>query len=149
MSRTATLAALVLACAFFTCPRSAGAAGAPDLGCSLRFSLSTWSTLQRHSEGSGIVTCENGDVLRVRIVATGAGLASSQSFVDGGSGTFADVHSLGEIFGVYAEATEGARVRTSAAQVLSKGPVSLALAGRGHGVDLGVGISEFILTRSH
>ena len=147
MSRNATIVAALLAVvALAQFPTQANADDAADLGCSLQFSLSTWSTLHKHSEGSGVITCENGGLLRVRIVATGAGLAGGKSPVDGGRGVFTDVHSIGEILGAYTRPTEGARVKVSE-RVLSKGAVSLALAGRGDDAGLGVGIGEFILTR--
>jgi len=38
-------------------------------------------------------------------------------------------------------------VKSGEAQVLSKGEVSLALAGNGQGVDIGVDLGEFTITR--
>lgn len=148
MSRNATIAAALLAIASLAqFPAPANADETADLGCSLQFSLSTWSTLHKHSEGSGIITCENGGLLRVRIVATGAGLAGGKSPVDGGTGVFTAVHSIGEILGAYTRPADAAHAKASEARILSKGTVSLALAGRGDDAGLGIGIGEFILTR--
>jgi len=145
MSRTTiVLNAMLALAAFVSSPRQAAADGSADLGCSLKFSLSGWSVLDKHSEGSGIVTCENGGLLRVRIAATGAGLASGKSHIDGATGIFTDVHSVREIFGAY---TEAAGTQSRSAQVLSKGSVLLALTGRANGIDLGLGVGEFVVTR--
>ena len=148
MSPTATtltaLLALVASVSF--APRAAADSPA-DLGCSLGFSLSGWSAPQRHAEGSGIVSCENGGLLRVRIVATGAGLASGKAHIDGATGIFTDVHSIREILGAYTEVAGAARAPSGIGQVLGKGSVLLALTGRAKGIDLGFGIGEFILTR--
>ena len=113
----------------------------------MKFSLSGWSVLSRHSEGSGIVTCENGGLLRVRIAATGAGLASGKAHIDGATGVFTDVHSVREIFGAYTEAAGSERGLSGNAQVLSKGGIFLSLSGRAAGIDLGLGVGEFVLTR--
>jgi len=121
-----------------------------DLDCKLKFSLSTWSAIYKHSEGHGVVTCENGKSMRVDIVAKGAGLTVGKSQIDGGTGRFSDVHSMPEVLGSYAEAEAHAGVvKSGAAQVLTKGNVSLALAGSGQGVDLGIDVGEFTLTRAN
>ena len=120
-----------------------------DLDCKLQFSLSTWSAIFKHSEGSGVVTCEDGKSMRVRIVAKGVGLTVGKSRVDGGTGRFSDVHRLTDVFGSYAQAEAHAgMVKSGTAQVLTKGEVSLALAGAGEGVDLGIDVGEFTLTRA-
>jgi hypothetical protein len=43
-------------------PRAATAAEA-DLDCKLRFSLTGWSLIYKHSEGTGVVTCANGKTM--------------------------------------------------------------------------------------
>jgi len=129
-------------------PANAKSASA-ELDCKLQFSLTTWSAIYKHSEGSGIVTCENGKSMRVSIAAKGVGLTVGKSHVDGGTGRFSDVHQLSDVFGSYAQAEAHAGVvKSGTAQVLTKGAVSLALAGSGEGVDLGVDVGEFTLTRA-
>lgn len=130
-------------------PGAARAEKHADLDCKLQFSLSTWSAIYKHSEGSGVVTCEDGKTMRVSIVAKGVGLTVGKSRVDGGTGRFSDVHTLADVFGSYAQAEAHAGVvKSGTAQVLTKGEVSLALAGAGEGVDLGIDIGEFTLTRA-
>lgn len=128
---------------------AAYASSSPDLDCKLQFSLSTWSAIFKHSEGSGIVTCEDGKSMRVQIVAKGVGLTVGKSHVDRGTGRFTDVYRLTDVFGSYAQAEAHAGVvKSGTAQVLTKGEVSLALAGAGEGVDLGIDVGEFTLTRA-
>lgn len=120
----------------------------PDLVCTLRFSLSAWSFIGKHSEGSGVVTCVGGETARVRIVARGAGLSSGNSHVDGASGKFTDVHDLAEILGTYTDDTACRQTaRCPDAQVLRNGDVLLALSGSNKDVDLTMGLGEFTLTR--
>jgi hypothetical protein len=146
------LSALVAVTAIALYPGAAHAAHTEksgDLDCKLQFSLSTWSAIFKHSEGSGVVTCENGNSMRVSIAAKGVGLTVGKSHIDGGTGRFSDVHQLTDVFGSYAQAEAHAGVvKSGTAQVLTKGEVSLALAGTGEGVDLGVDIGEFTLTRA-
>ena len=59
---------------------------------------------------------------------------------------FSGVRSINEVLGTYvsAEAHAGV-VKSSKAQVMTKGEVSLALAGTGEGVDLGVAFGGFTI----
>ena len=142
------LSTLLAAASIAVVSVGAQAAKSPDLDCKLKFSLSTWSAIYKHSEGSGVVTCDNGESMHVRIVAKGVGVTVGKSRVDGGTGRFSDVYSLGDVFGSYAQAEAHAGVvKSGTAQVLTKGEVSLALAGAGEGVDLGIDIGEFTLSR--
>lgn len=141
--------ALVAFAAIGLYPGHSRAADSADLDCKLKFSLSTWSVIYKHSEGHGVVTCEDGSSMRVHIVARGAGLTVGKSKIDGGTGRFSDVHRIDETLGSYAEAEAHAGVvKSGDAQVLTKGNVSLALAGNGEGVDLGIDIGALTLTRA-
>ena len=129
-------------------PGHARADKSADLDCKLKFSLSTWSVIYKHSEGSGRVTCENGKSMSVNIAARGAGLTVGKSHVSDGTGRFSDVHRMSDVLGSYAQAEAHAGVvKSGTAQVLTKGSVSLALAGAGEGVDLGIDVGEFTLSR--
>jgi hypothetical protein len=151
MKRTSSIASALLALgAIALYPGHSRAADSADLDCRLKFSLSTWSVIYKHSEGHGVVTCNGGRTLHVNIAASGAGLTVGKSQVDGGTGRFSDVHRMDEILGSYAEAEAHAGVvKSGDAQVLTKGNVSLALAGNGEGVDLGIDIGEFTLSRAN
>jgi len=124
-------------------PRAASAEAA-DLDCKLRFSLTGWSLIYKHSEGTGVVTCANGKSMHVKVEAHGGGITVGKSHIDNGTGKFTDVRKIEDVLGTYAQgdASLGA-VKSGTAQVLTKGTVSLALAGAGEGVDIGVSIGGF------
>ena len=148
LSNTAIAIALVAIGTVAAFPTHARASSA-ELDCKLKFSLSTWSAIYKHSEGHGVVSCENGKSMHVRIVAKGAGLTVGKSHLDNGTGRFSDVHEIAETLGDYAQAEAHAGVvKSGSAQVLTKGTVSLALAGAGEGVDLGIDVGHFTLTRA-
>jgi hypothetical protein len=119
-----------------------------SLDCKLHFSLNTWSIIYKQSKGSGVVDCADGTSMRVYISAKGAGLTAGKSRVNNGTGKFSDVRSINDVLGSYAEGEAHAGVvKSGDAQVLTKGTVSLALAGDGEGVDLGIDIGDLTLTR--
>ena len=124
-------------------------AASADLDCKLHFSLSGWSAIYKHAEGSGVVKCADGSSMRVTIATKGAGLTVGKSHIDNGTGRFSDVHAINDVLGSYAQGEAHAGiVKSSTAQLLTKGTVSLALAGTGEGVDIGIDVGEFVLTRA-
>ena len=139
-------AAIALSAVATHAPR-AHAEGA-DLDCKLHFNLTGWSAIYKHSEGGGTVTCANGTSMPVTISAKGVGLTVGKSKIDNGTGKFSDVHPMTDVLGGYAQAEAHAGVvKSGTAQVLTKGPVSLALAGSGQGVDLGIDVGEFTISQ--
>jgi hypothetical protein len=138
LATLAAVAALALApCAY---------AGSASLDCNLKYSLTGWSAVFQHAEGTGTVTCENGRSMPVKISIKGAGLTVGKYHIDNGQGTFTDVHTIDEVLGDYggADAHVGA-VKSGATQLLTKGTVSLALGGTGEGVDIGIGVDKLTL----
>lgn len=125
-----------------------GVAGASTLTCKLKFTMSGWSVFYKTSSGSGTIRCSNGQSMTVKIKAKGGGLTVGKSRIDHGTGEFAGVHRIDDVLGSYAtaEAHAGA-AKSSKAQVMTKGDVSLALAGTGQGWDLGVAFGKFTLSR--
>lgn len=122
-------------------------ATAADLSCSLSFSMTGWSAIYKHSTGIGTVRCSNGQTLPVRIEAKGGGLTFGKSRIDNGTGRFAGVRRIRDVLGGYATGEANAAAGKAAkAQVVTKGPVSLALAGKGEGVELGVAFGSFIIS---
>lgn len=118
------------------------------LGCKMSYSLSGWSILYKHAEGKGTVRCENGQSMGIKITVTGGGLSAGKWHVDNGTGVFSDVHRISDVLGDYAQGGAHAGVVKSASgQVLTKGTVSLALAGTGEGVNLGVDVGKFTISR--
>jgi len=121
---------------------------AKELECRMQFSLSGWSVFYKTASGEGTVTCANGDRLRVLIEARGGGLTFGKSEIRDGVGKFTEVYDIEDVLGAYASAGAHAGAAKSAeAQVLTKGPVSLALSGKGSGWDLGVAFGKFTIRR--
>lgn len=126
----------------------AAAAAQPDLHCKLRYSLTGWSAIYEHASGHGRVTCANGESLSVDISVKGGGLTAGKWHIKDGKGTFTDVYKVDDVLGDYAQASANAGVVKSAgADVLTKGTVSLALAGTGRGINLGVAGAKFTISR--
>ncbi len=123
-------------------------AQAAQIDCELRFSMSGWSAFYKHSTGTGTVTCDNGQSMKVNISAKGGGLTFGKSRIDNGIGKFTEVYAIEDIIGGYATAEAHAGANKSAsARVVTKGPISLALSGKGRGWDLGVAFGNFIISR--
>jgi hypothetical protein len=127
-------------------PRAAIAETA-DLDCKMKFSLTGWSLIYKHAEGHGVVTCANGKSMPVKVEAHGGGITVGKSHIDNGTGKFTDVHRIEDVLGTYAQgdASIGAG-KSGTAQVLTKGTVSLALAGAGEGIDIGVSVGGFTIS---
>jgi hypothetical protein len=151
IKRTFGMAALVLACAGAATMLPAGqAAQATEAAvkCHLVYNLAGWSLIYKHAEGSGTVTCDNGQTANVKIEVVGGGLTAGKYRNNNGKGEISDVHGIAEVFGDYVQAgAEAGVVKSSGAQVLTKGTTSLALAGTGEGVNLGVSVGKFTITR--
>ena len=139
--RRRLLAAASLAAVFAIAP-----AHAAEVDCRLSFSMSGWSVFYKTSAGEGTVTCDNGQRLAVRISAKGGGLSFGKSRIENGTGEFSGVHDIRDVLGTYAtaEAHAGASKSTKA-QAMTKGDVSLALAGKGSGWDVGVAFGKFVI----
>ena len=114
--------------------------------CDMTFTLEGWSVFYKEADGSGVVRCDNGQEVRVRLEARGGGITFGRSKIVGGTGDFSPITDIDEIFGDYAtaEAHAGMGVSTGA-QVITKGTVSLALSGMGNGVDLGFAFGRFTI----
>ena len=116
--------------------------------CSLRYSLAGWSALYSTASGSGTATCDNGQSARVSLQAKGGGLTAGKSKIIDGHGTFSEVSDISELFGKYAAAEIHAGVvGSAAAQVVTKGTVSLAFSGTGKGIDLGITFGSLVIQK--
>lgn len=145
---TLALAATLLGVAGVTTFGTAAAAQ-PDLDCKLTFSLTGWSAVYEHADGQGRVTCANGASMPVHIRVRGGGLTAGKWRINDGKGKFTDVYKISDVLGNYAQASANAGiVKAGTAQVLSKGTVSLALAGAGQGINLGVSGAKFTISRA-
>lgn len=145
--RTLLLSLVILAAGAFVHATPAHAEGA-RLKCSLTFKMSGWSAFYKTASGSGTIHCDNGRSARVKLSAKGGGLTVGKSTIDDGHGEFSSVASFDELFGSYvaAEVHAGA-VKSSQANVMTKGEVSVALSGTGRGFDLGVAFGKLTIRK--
>jgi hypothetical protein len=140
-SHRIALSALLASALAFAVPQ---AHAGSDINCRLDYNLTGWSLVYKQTTGTGRVTCDNGQSMPVRVSAKALGLTAGKWQIDNGKGRFTDVHNIREVLGRYAQASANAGViKSGEAQVLSKGNVSLALAGGGEGINLGVDIGAF------
>lgn len=122
-------------------------ASAAKLECTMKFSLSGWSVIYKHTSGTGVVTCKDGQTMKVKLESHGGGLTAGKSRIDDGVGNFSDLNKISDVLGTYAQADASAgAVKSGTAQVLTKGEVSLALSGAGQGIDLGVSIGGLTIS---
>jgi hypothetical protein len=129
-------------------PFQPAAAAAATVSCTMKFTMKGWSAFYKTADGQGTIRCSNGQTLKVKLSAKGGGLTVGKSSIEDGNGQFSAIASMDELFGSYvaAEAHAGA-VKSSGAQVMTKGEVSLALSGTGRGFDLGVAFGALTISR--
>lgn len=119
-----------------------------ELRCRLQFSSREWSAVYASSTGTGQVTCDDGTSMPVTISAKGIGITAGKWKITDGKGTFTHVSRIEDVLGNYLAVSGDVGVsKAGTARALSKGKVSLALAGKGEGFDLGVAISSFKIAR--
>ena len=123
-------------------------AAAANISCTMKFTMKGWSAFYKTAAGQGTVKCSNGQTLQVKLSAKGGGLTVGKSSIEDGNGQFSEVASVDELLGSYiaAEAHAGA-VKSSGAQVMTKGEVSLALSGTGRGFDLGISFGALTISQ--
>jgi hypothetical protein len=117
--------------------------------CNMKFNLKGWSVFYKTAEGSGRVTCNNGEKTNVKINVTGGGLTFGKMDILDGNGAFSEVIHIDEIFGTYvaAEVHAGA-VKSVQASVYTKGEISLALTGTGRGVNIGIDFGKLEISKT-
>ena len=117
--------------------------------CKMTYSLSGWSVFYKTATGHGTITCNNGQQATVRVRAKGGGITFGKSEIINGTGDFTGARNISELFGSYAQAEAHAGAGKSVdAQALTKGTVSLALAGKGRGIDIGIAFGKFTISRA-
>jgi len=108
------------------------------ISCSMNYKLSGWSFVVKQYDGSGNVTCSNGQRAQVKLTSRSIGFTIGQSDIEG-IGYFSELKDISEIYGVFV-ALEGhiGAVRSGHGQIMTRGVVSLAISGSGRGFDIGV-----------
>jgi len=115
--------------------------------CKMTYNLEGWSVFYKTSRGTGHITCSNGQEANVSIVTHGGGITFGTSKVIGGRGVFSEVADISSLYGTYGEATAHAGAGGSAdARAMFKGNVSLSLAGKGEGINVGFAFGSFRIT---
>ena len=116
--------------------------------CDLTFDLESWSIFYKEGHGRGVVDCDNGQRAHVIIETRGGGISFGASKIVDGNGEFSFLSDIDEIYGDYATAEAHAGMGPAThAQVVTKGPLSLALSGTGNGVDVGFAFGRFTIRR--
>ena len=139
------LGALALAAAIAT---AAPSQAATMTKCQMRYTMKEWSVFYKQGKGQGTVVCDNGQSADVLLEAKGGGLTAGKGEIRDGVGKFSDVEDISELFGTYASANASAGAGNSAAATaMTKGEVSLALNGKGTGIEVGVAFGKFTITR--
>lgn len=140
---------LALAAVFVGAPLvyAGNAQAAGEITCRMTFELHGWSAFYKKADGSGQVTCSNGQHMSVHLRSRGGGLTFGKQRIEG-VGKFSGIFKVDEILGTYA--TGGAHAgaaKSAGGTVMTKGNVSLALSGTGKGWDLGVDFGKFTISR--
>jgi len=116
--------------------------------CDLTFSLSAWAAVYEHATGTGTITCDNGQTANVTVTLKGGGLAAGKFRIDG-KGEFSKVHDIADLYGGYAAAEGNAGVvKAGEAALVTKGDVTLGVAGHGEGWNVGVAIGKLTIARA-
>lgn len=117
--------------------------------CDMTYSLKGWSAVYKTAKGEGTITCNNGQTANVTISVHGGGATFGKTEIYNGKAEISGVHSIDDIFGSYVSAAAHAGVvKAGAVEVMTKGKVSLALAGSGEGVDIGLDVSKFTIAKA-
>jgi hypothetical protein len=116
--------------------------------CDMTYSLKGWSAVYKTAKGEGTITCNNGETAQVAIRVKGGGLTFGKTEIFDGKAEISGVGSIQDIYGSYAGmAAHAGVVKAGAVEVMTKGTVSLALAGKGTGVDIGIDFSDFTISK--
>jgi len=116
--------------------------------CTMKYNLKGWSAFYKTAAGAGTIRCDNGQKANVRLSARGGGLTAGKTEIRDGMGYFSRVSSIDELFGRYDSASAAAAAgKAASAQALVKDNIRLSLTGTGKGVELGVALVRFTITR--
>jgi hypothetical protein len=136
------LLALSLSGLFFVSP----AAAQSLTSCTMTYKLSGWSLVYKQYDGLGNISCSNGQRAQVALASKSIGFTIGKSEIEG-TGVFSEVRNLNEIYGSFV-AFEGHAGATKSidGQLLTRGEISLALSGKGRGIDIGVTLGALTIS---
>ena len=140
---------LILAPVAWSGEPAAGTPPAKMKDCDMTYTLKGWSAVYKTAKGEGTITCNNGDSAQVEISVKGGGLTFGKTDIYKGKAEISGVQSINDIFGSYGMASAHAGVvKAGAVAVMTKGNVSIALAGAGEGMDVGIDFSDFTIKKA-
>ena len=115
--------------------------------CTMIYNMKGFSLAYKQYDGFGEVQCRNGQKAQVALSSKSIGFTIGKSEIDG-EGHFSDVKDINEIFGNYVSlGNHFGFLKSVDRQILTKGEVSLALIGKGRGIDIGFTIGDLHITR--
>lgn len=117
--------------------------------CEMTFTMSGWSAFYKTSSGTGVIKCDNGQKAKVKVSSKGGGITFGRSKIKDAIGKFTEVDDISDLFGSYGQGEAHAGAGKSAkASVVTKGDISLAIAGKGTGVDVGISFGKFTIEKA-
>src|SRR5947207_12522719 len=124
------------------------AAHARTTECTMKYNLKGWSAFYKTAGGAGTIRCDNGQKANVRLSVRGGGLTAGKTEIRDGMGYFSPVSSINELFGGYDSASAGAAAgKAATAPAMMKDNIRLSLTGTGKGIELGVAVGRFTITK--
>jgi len=117
--------------------------GEKKLGtCSMTYKLEGFSLAYKQYDGTGEITCRNGQKAQVTLSSKSIGFTIGYSVIEG-EAYFTDVKYISELFGDYVSLGNHFGFKNSVdRQVLTRGEISLVMLGRGKGFDIGFTIGD-------
>lgn len=135
--------------AVFTALTAAIPSRAAAVDCTMRFDLTSWSVIYKRTSGTGKITCTDGTHMNVKLTANGGGLTVGKNKITGGKANFSGERSINDLPGTYlaADASFGTP-KAGTAQIMTKGDISVSLAGAGRGFGLGVSLGGLTIEKA-
>ena len=115
--------------------------------CTMKFKMSGFSLIYKRYDGLGEIHCRNGERAQVALTSNSIGFTIGKSEIEGDA-VFSEVRNINEIFGDFVSMESHAGfINSFDAQLLTRGEISLALKGRGRGLDIGATIGDLNIKR--
>jgi hypothetical protein len=123
-----------------------GAGG--KIACKMQFRMKGWAAIYESAEGTGTITCSNGETIEVALESKGVGLAAGKAEFSDARGVFSPVERTEELLGTYlGQSGVAAAGKAEGAAAFVKGDVSLAVYGEGEGAGLSSGGARLTIAR--
>jgi len=116
--------------------------------CKIKYNLKGWSAFFKTMNGTGVVSCSNGQSANVKLSMKGGGLTFGSFNITEGAGNFSGVKNISDIYGGYfaMDGHAGAGKAVEGRSLPFKS-VKLSMKGKGRGVNLGWSMGSFKITK--